>query len=64
MNASAQFRGLTQKELGRFGPKLTSLLKYDGEPFEPGEIVEAFEANYEDSDLPAGNMELRPAAGD
>jgi pyruvate ferredoxin oxidoreductase alpha subunit len=64
MNASAQFRGLTQKELGRFGPKMTSLLKYDGEPFEPGEIVEGFEATVEETDLPGGNMELRPAAGD
>ena len=64
MNASAQFRGLTQKELGRFGPKMTSLLKYDGEPFEPSEIVDGFEAIIEDTDLPDGNMEIVPAAGD
>ncbi len=64
MNASAQFRGLTQKELGRFGPKMSSLLKYDGEPFEPGEIVDGFEASIEDSELPGGNMEIVPAAGD
>ncbi|WP_239685653.1 hypothetical protein [Halolamina pelagica] len=42
MNASAQFRGLTQKHLGEYGPKLSSLLKYNGNPFEPGEIVEGF----------------------
>jgi len=41
MNATAQFRGLIQKELGRFGEKMTSLLKYNGNPFEPAEIVEA-----------------------
>jgi pyruvate ferredoxin oxidoreductase alpha subunit len=64
MNATAQFRGLTQKELGRFGPKLTSLLKYDGEPFEPGEIVEGFESSIEDTQPPAGNMEIVPASGD
>jgi pyruvate ferredoxin oxidoreductase alpha subunit len=64
MNASAQFRGLTQKELGRFGPKLTSLLKYDGEPFEPGEIVDAFESNSQDAQPPAGNMKIVPASGD
>jgi pyruvate ferredoxin oxidoreductase alpha subunit len=64
MNATAQFRGLTQKKLGRFGEKLSSLLKYDGEPFEPGEVVEGFEASIEDSQLPGGNMEIRPAAGD
>jgi len=64
MNATAQFRGLTQKELGRFGPKLTSLLKYDGEPFEPWEVVEGFESNIEGADPPGSNVELRPAAGD
>ena len=64
MNATAQFRGLTQKELGRFGPMLSSLLKYDGEPFEPGEIVEGFESTIEDAPLPAGNLEIQRAAGD
>jgi pyruvate ferredoxin oxidoreductase alpha subunit len=64
MNASGQFRGLTQKELGRFGPKLSSLLKYDGESFEPGEIVEGFESTV-DGGQPAGqNVEYVPAAGD
>jgi len=63
MNATAQFRGLTQKELGRFGSTMTSLLKYDGEPFEPGEIVEGFESNI-DGNEPSGNVELDQAAGD
>ncbi len=64
MNATAQFRGLTQKELGRFGPKLSSLLKYDGEPFEPGEIIDGFEANVEQTGPPTGNIKLVPGAGD
>jgi len=63
MNATGQFRGLTQKELGKFGEKLTSLLKYDGEPFEPGEIVEGFESSIE-NDQPGNNMKLQPATGD
>ena len=63
MNATGQFRGLTQKELGRFGPRMASLLKYDGEPFEPGEIVAGFESSIDGRD-PAGNVEYVPAAGD
>ena len=63
MNATAQFRGLTQRELGRFGSTMTSLLKYDGEPFEPGEIVDGFESTI-DGDEPPGNVELQAALGD
>ncbi len=64
MNATAQFRGLTQKELGQFGGKLSSLLRYDGEPFEPGEIVEGFETSLDGGTVPGNNMEIKPAAGD
>ena len=64
MNATAQFRGLTQKELGRFGPKLSSLLKYNGNPFEPAEIVEGFESSINDEELTVNNMKYVPAAGD
>ena len=64
MNATGQFRGLTQKELGEFGPKLASLLKYDGEPFEPGEIVDGFEASIENDQPTTGNLKYVPAAGD
>jgi pyruvate ferredoxin oxidoreductase alpha subunit len=64
MNATGQFRGLTQKELGRFGDKLSSLLKYDGEPFEPGEVVKGFESSVNGGEPPGQNMEIRPAAGD
>ena len=63
MNATAQFRGLTQRKLGRFGSTMSSLLKYDGETFEPGEIVEGFESNV-DGNEPSGNVELEHAAGD
>jgi pyruvate ferredoxin oxidoreductase alpha subunit len=64
MSATGQFRGLTQRQLGQHGPKLSSLLKYDGEPFEPGEIVEGFESSI-DGGQPAGqNVEYVPAAGD
>ncbi|EMA50744.1 2-oxoacid:acceptor oxidoreductase subunit alpha [Halococcus salifodinae] len=65
MNASAQFRGLTQKELGRFGEKLTSLLKYNGNPFEPGEIVEGFDVQVNGgSEPPTAQVRLEPATGD
>jgi pyruvate ferredoxin oxidoreductase alpha subunit len=65
MNASAQFRGLLQKELGRYGPMLTSLLKYNGNPFEPREIVEGYEAHRSgEADTPGTNTTIQPAAGD
>jgi len=64
MNATGQFRGLTQKELGRFGDKLSSLLKYDGEPFEPGEVVDGFESSVNGGEAPGNNMVIEPAAGD
>ena len=66
MNATAQFRGLTQKELGQYGGKLSSLLKYDGNPFEPAEIVEGFEVEISDDsgDVTDANTVVRPAAGD
>ncbi len=63
MTATGQFRGLIQKELGRFGPKMHSLLKYNGNPFEPGEIVEGFETII-DGDEPAPTTRFVPAAGD
>ncbi|MFW5924123.1 MAG: 2-oxoacid:acceptor oxidoreductase subunit alpha [archaeon] len=65
MNASAQFRGVIQKELGRFGDKLYSLLKYNGNPFEPGDIVEGFETRIDGStDTPTIHTRIEPAAGD
>ncbi|MEF8871695.1 MAG: 2-oxoacid:acceptor oxidoreductase subunit alpha [Haloarculaceae archaeon] len=64
MNASGQFRGLTQRELGRFGPKLSSLLKYNGEPFRAGEIVSAFKDSIDGGQPAAQNVKYVPAAGD
>jgi pyruvate ferredoxin oxidoreductase alpha subunit len=65
MNASGQFRGLTQKELGRYGDRLSSLLKYNGNPFEPAEIVEGFETTVDgDTDVPGAATRIVPAAGD
>ena len=65
MNASAQFRGLTQKELGQYGEKLSSLLKYNGNPFEPLDIVEGFETTIiEGGELSAPETKFVPAAGD
>ncbi|MES3517112.1 MAG: 2-oxoacid:acceptor oxidoreductase subunit alpha [Natronomonas sp.] len=63
MTASGQFRGLVQRELGRFGPRMSSLLKYNGNPFEPGEVVEGFEAIVDGSE-PATTTTFVPAAGD
>jgi pyruvate ferredoxin oxidoreductase alpha subunit len=65
MNSTAQFKGHVQKELGRFGPKLHSLLKYNGNPFEPQEIVEGFETSVAgDGDVPSDTTTYVPAAGD
>jgi pyruvate ferredoxin oxidoreductase alpha subunit len=64
MNASGQLRGLAQKELGRYGEKMSSLLKYDGEPFRPEEVVEGFKASIDGEDLPGQNTKYVPAAGD
>ncbi len=66
MNATGQFRGLVQRELGRYGDRLYSLLKYDGEPFEPAEIVDGFETRLDDGveTQPEFNTRMEPAAGD
>jgi pyruvate ferredoxin oxidoreductase alpha subunit len=64
MNASAQFKGLVQKELGAYGSKLSSLLKYNGNPFEPAEIVEGFEATIDGTEFERSSAHLQPAAGD
>jgi len=65
MNASAQFRGLTQKELGKYGEKLSSLLKYNGNPFEPLDIVEGFKTTViEGGELSSNKTKFVPAAGD
>jgi pyruvate ferredoxin oxidoreductase alpha subunit len=64
MNASAQFKRLLQGELGRFGPMLHSFLKYNGEPFEPREIVEGFESMTDGDEVSGDSTRLVRAAGD
>lgn len=64
MNASAQFRGLTQKELGRFGDKMTSLLKYNGNPFEPAEIIDGFHTTVSGGQETSFQTKFVPQAGD
>ncbi|MWV40923.1 2-oxoacid:acceptor oxidoreductase subunit alpha [Natrialba sp. INN-245] len=65
MNATGQFRGLIQKELGQYGDKMTSLLKFNGNPFEPAEVVEGYEVNVAEEDQqPEAQVRIEPAAGD
>ncbi|GAA0655523.1 2-oxoacid:acceptor oxidoreductase subunit alpha [Salarchaeum japonicum] len=65
MSTTAQFRGHIQKETGSYGEMLSSLLKYNGNPFEPAEIVEAAEIEIDDRlDEPSSQTRLEPAAGD
>ncbi|MFB6069993.1 MAG: 2-oxoacid:acceptor oxidoreductase subunit alpha [Halanaeroarchaeum sp.] len=64
MNASAQFRGLVQKELGAYGEKISSLLKYNGEPFRAEEVVEAIDIELNGGGEPNAQVTLQPAAGD
>ncbi|MDY6779192.1 MAG: 2-oxoacid:acceptor oxidoreductase subunit alpha, partial [Halobacteria archaeon] len=42
-NATGQFRHHVQRELGSDGDRLTSILKYDGKPFRPAEVVDGIE---------------------
>ncbi len=64
MNASGQFRGLVQRELGQFGPKLSSLLKFNGEPYRSEEVVAVFEESIDGGQPDAQNVKYVPATGD
>ena len=66
MNATGQFRGLIQRELGRFGDCLSSLLKYDGEPFTTAEVVDGVIAAIDDGPHPTldSTLKLNPTQGD
>ena len=64
MNKSGQLRGVITKELGGYGEQLHSLLKYNGNPFVPAEIVEAVENMDEDSPLESETTRFERAAGD
>ena len=64
MNATAQFRGILQKELGAYGEKLHSLLKYDGNPFVPAEVVDGFHSAIDDSPFEHTNAKFVKATGE
>jgi pyruvate ferredoxin oxidoreductase alpha subunit len=65
MNATAQFRGIVQQEFGDYGDLLGSLLKYNGDPFEPREIVEAVDiVQNGDGWETDSETTLRPPVGD
>ncbi|MEF8782561.1 MAG: 2-oxoacid:acceptor oxidoreductase subunit alpha [Haloarculaceae archaeon] len=64
MNASGQFQKLVQSELGAFGGALDGLRKYSGEPFEPREVVEGFEASIDGEAFDSGTAAFVPARGD
>jgi len=65
MNSTAQFRGHVQRNLGTDGEKLSSLLKYNGNPFEPAEIVEGVELQLDGgTGTPSAQTRIEPAAGD
>ncbi|MEF8892579.1 2-oxoacid:acceptor oxidoreductase subunit alpha [Halodesulfurarchaeum sp.] len=65
MNATSQFKNVLMREFGEYGALLESLLKYNGNPFEPAEIIEAVEIvqNGEDRDT-LSETTLRPQVGD
>jgi pyruvate ferredoxin oxidoreductase alpha subunit len=65
MNATAQFREHVQKKLGAHEETLTSLLKYNGEPFRVEEVVEAAEIRVTGEPAePSAQTALDPTAGD
>ena len=64
MNATAQLKGLIHKETEQYGDKLSSLLKYNGNPFEPREIVEGFEATINGAEFERSSARFQHAAGD
>jgi len=43
-NATAQFRHHVQRELAGYDEKLTSILKYDGNPFRPAEVIDGIKS--------------------
>ncbi|MFW6045682.1 MAG: 2-oxoacid:acceptor oxidoreductase subunit alpha [Natronomonas sp.] len=63
MTATGQFQGLIQKELGRFGDKLYGLRKYNGNPFEPHDVVAGFEAQVGEGD-PTESTRFVPPRGE
>jgi pyruvate ferredoxin oxidoreductase alpha subunit len=64
MNASAQFRGLVQAELDGAECHLASLLRYDGNPFEPAGVVDGVEAMVEGGTVPGDDLTFEPPVSD
>jgi pyruvate ferredoxin oxidoreductase alpha subunit len=64
MNASGQFHALIQRELGKYGDRMSQLLKYNGEPFRSAEIIEAVEERIDGGQPAAQNVTFVPTAGD
>ncbi|MFB6107069.1 MAG: 2-oxoacid:acceptor oxidoreductase subunit alpha [Halobacteriaceae archaeon] len=64
MNSSGQFHGHVQKHLGAYGEKLSKLLKYNGNPFEPEEIVDAVEQRLGGGVTQNDQVRFDPAMGD
>jgi pyruvate ferredoxin oxidoreductase alpha subunit len=65
MNSSAQFKRHVQGTLGGYGETLSSLLKYNGNPFEPHEIVDGFELQMNGgTETQTETTTYVPAAGD
>jgi len=64
MNATGQLKGLVQRELGAYGDTMSSLLKYNGNPFEPAEIVDGFRSTVDGTELEQPGTRFVPAAGD
>lgn len=58
-NATAQFRHHVQRELAGYGDVMTSVLKYDGNPLRPVEIVDAFEPAVEGGVETAYNTKIQ-----
>jgi len=58
-NATAQFRHHVQRELAGYGDVMTSILKYDGDPFRPAEVVDAVESAEDDDVETSYNVKIQ-----
>jgi pyruvate ferredoxin oxidoreductase alpha subunit len=58
-NATAQFRHHVQRELAGYGDVMTSILKYDGDPLRPVEVVDAVESANKDAVETSYNVKIQ-----
>ncbi|MFW5984495.1 MAG: transketolase C-terminal domain-containing protein, partial [Halobacteria archaeon] len=58
-NATAQFRHHVQRELAGYGDVMVSILKYDGDPFRPVEVVDAVESAEKDGVETSYNVKIQ-----